>query len=94
MYSFSQAAAMDVENFLERSLKDFGWTQTEQYYISLKKCLEWLSANPGMGNSADDLKPGYHRFPHRSHVIFYTITGNDIFIVRILHKSMDITDRL
>lgn len=49
MYSFSQAAAMDVENILERSLKDFGLTQTEQYFISLKKCLELLCANPGIG---------------------------------------------
>jgi hypothetical protein len=29
MYTFSQAAAMDVENILQRSLKDFGQTQTE-----------------------------------------------------------------
>jgi len=85
---------MDVENILERSLKEFGGTQTEQYYISLKQCLELLSANPGMGHSAEDIKPGYHRFPHRSHIIFYTVTGYDIFIIRILHKSMDITDHL
>jgi toxin ParE1/3/4 len=94
MYAFSQAAAMDVENILERSLLDFGLVQTEQYYSSLEKCLELLAANPSMGTTADDIKAGYHRFPHRSHLIFYKCSGNDIFIIRILHKSMDITEHL
>jgi toxin ParE1/3/4 len=94
MVTFSQAAARDVENILHRSLKEFGQTQTEKYYVSLKKCLELLSVNPAMGNSAIDIKTGYFRFPHRSHVIFYTHLKNDIFIMRILHKSMDIVEHL
>jgi len=70
MYKLSQAAARDVENILERSVLDFGQIQTEQYYHSLKNCLELLAGNPGMGNAADDIQSGYRRFPHQSHVIF------------------------
>ena len=94
MYKFSQAAARDVENILQSSLKDFGYNQTEQYFSSLNKCLRLLSLNPTMGKSAEDLESGYYRFPHRSHVIFYQIDNTDIFILRILHKSMDITEHL
>lgn len=85
---------MDVENILERSLMDFGLTLTEQYYTSLKNCLDLLASNPGMGNSADDIRSGYRRFSHRSHVIFYTHLDRDIQIIRILHKSMDTTQNL
>ena len=94
MYTFSQAAARDVENILERSLRDFGLALTEQYYSSMKNCLDLLSDNPGRGNTADDIRHGYHRFPHRSHVIFYSLSGQDILIIRILHKSMDVTQSL
>lgn len=76
---------MDVENILERSLMDFGLTLTKQYYSSLENCLNLLASNPLMGNSADDIRPGYRRFPHRSHIIFYTIPDPHILIVRILH---------
>ena len=92
MYKLSEASARDIENILERSLLDFGHIQTEQYYHSLKNCLELLASNPGMGNSAEDIQAGYRRFPHQSHIIFYTVSESDIFIVRILHKSMDIPD--
>lgn len=90
MYKLSWAAARDVEDLLERSIHDFGLIRTKQYYQSLKHCLELLAGNPDMGSIADDIRPGYRRFLHRSHVIFYTSSGNDIFVIRILHKSVDI----
>jgi toxin ParE1/3/4 len=92
MYVLSEASARDIENIFERSLIDFGLAQTEQYFHTLKNCLVLLAENPGMGTAADDLQAGYRRFPHESHVIFYTVSESDIFIVRILHKSMDIID--
>lgn len=73
MYKLSEAAARDIEIILERSVIDFGLTKTEHYYTLLKNCLELLADNPGMGNAANDIQPGYSRFPHRSHIIFYTL---------------------
>ena len=55
MYKLSQAAARDVENILERSVLDFGQIQTEQYYHSLKNCLELLADNPGIGSIPDSI---------------------------------------
>jgi toxin ParE1/3/4 len=69
---------------------DFGVRQTEQYYNSLKKCLELLGKNPKMGIDAFDVQVGYRRFQHQSHVIFYRIHSDGVIIVRILHKRMDI----
>ena len=43
-----------------------------------------------MGTDAVDIQIGYRRFSHQSHVIFYRINDGDVFIVRILHKRMDI----
>jgi len=85
----SEAAVRDLEEILEQSLVEFGIHQTETYCASLTHCLELLGSNPEMGSTAEDIRPGYRRFPHESHVIFYTIRAEDIFVVRILHHRMD-----
>jgi toxin ParE1/3/4 len=69
MYRLSAAAVSDIEAILDQSLIDFCALQTENYYASLTQCLVLLDDNPEMGSAADDIRPGYRRFPHESHVI-------------------------
>ena len=64
------------------------------YTHSLKNCLELLGENPNMGSRADDIRPGYRRFTHESHVVFYRDTGRGVLIVRVLHKRMDINQHI
>jgi len=94
MYELSEAAARDLEQILERSVADFGLAQTEVYFQSLKACLELLSDNPDMGDSVEDIRPGYRRFLHKSHVVFYRASKQGILIIRILHKRMDANKHL
>ena len=89
MVKLSAAAARDIEELLDHSIAEFGIHQTESYYDALTRCLELLGENPELGYAADDIRSGYRRFPHESHVIFYTLQQNDVFVVRILHKRMD-----
>ena len=94
MYVLSDAAAKDIEQILDRSVIDFGSHQTELYTHSLKHCLELLGENPKLGSSADDIRSGYRRFTHESHVVFYRVTGGGVLIVRVLHKRMDINQHI
>jgi toxin ParE1/3/4 len=90
MYKLSRAAGQDIENLLTHSLAEFGLSQTEDYVSSLTRGLRLLAENPELGRPVDDIRPGYRRFPHKSHLIFYKTTGNnDILIIRILHSHMD-----
>lgn len=89
MYRLSEVAATDIDRLLDYSIREFGVLQTESYYQGLVNCLELLDKNPDIGHSADEIRPGYSRFSHESHIIFYTQTEEDIFIVRILHNRMD-----
>jgi len=90
MYSLSNGAAQDIEDILEQSLLEFGLLQTENYFNSLTSCLKLLGANPEMGRTAEEIRPGYRRFSHKSHLIFYKPAGkNDILVIRILHHHMD-----
>jgi toxin ParE1/3/4 len=94
MYILSEAADKDIEKLLERSILDFGLAQTEIYFKSLKSCLSLLSDNPELGRTVNDIAPNYRRFRHQSHVVFYRVQQQDIFIIRILHKAMDIENYL
>lgn len=93
-YKFSKAAERDIKNILDYSYCTFGEKVAEKYFIDLKKCLQILSDNPYIGINSDSLRKGYFRHPHQSHVIFYKLKTNGIYIVRILHKSMDIKRHL
>lgn len=85
----TQAAAVDLEEIFEHSLAHFGFDQTERYVDSLKNCLALLASNPQLGRNASDIRPGYFRFPHESHVVFYQTIDDGILVVRLLHSSMD-----
>jgi len=71
MYELSEAAEADIDALLEHSVTQFGLEQTEHYYESLRHCLELLAENPRLGASAEDIRPNYLRFPHKSPVVFY-----------------------
>ena len=86
----SAAAAKDIEAILDQSAAEFGLLRTEKYYESLKHCLELLSENPGMGTTADNVRAGYRRFSHESHVVFYRASKGGILVVRVLHARTDV----
>lgn len=88
-YELSLAAAEDIAEIFTESLQAFGLNQTESYVSTLERCLTLLAANPRMGGKAEDVRRGYRRFPHTSHVIYYTLSPDGIFVVRVLHKRMD-----
>jgi toxin ParE1/3/4 len=90
MYRLTEAAADDIEGILTDSFETFGAAQTEAYVRSLHQCLDLLGAHPEMGYSVDYLRRGYRRFPHQSHVVFYTKVEAGVLIVRILHQRMDV----
>lgn len=88
MYELTEAAAGDIEAIFEDSVERFGFARTEAYVGSLQRCLTLLGTNPEMGVAADDIRHGYRRFPHESHVIFYKATRTGIIVVRVLHQHM------
>ncbi|SMN02523.1 ParE toxin protein [uncultured Candidatus Thioglobus sp.] len=91
MYELSQKSITDINAILDWTIENFGTDAMLQYHQSLKKCFDSLSKNPDLGIKAEHIRKGYFCFYHRSHVIFYSQIRGNIFIVRILHKSMDVS---
>jgi len=47
-----------------------------------------------MGTTAENVRAGYRRFPHESHVVFYRVSQRGILVVRVLHKRMDVSQHI
>lgn len=88
-YVLSQRADEDLEEIYVYSFREFGEHQADAYLLSLHDCFIALAENPGLGRDQGFILPNVFRFDHESHVIFYTVRDPGIFIVRVLHNSMD-----
>ena len=90
-YRSSRRAATDLEAIAEYTIGRFGVEQARRYRDELRTCFAQLADNPRLGRRAEQLGSGLRRHEHRSHVIFYQETGDQILIVRVLHYRMDVT---
>lgn len=49
-----------------------------------------LSANPGLGQRCEDLRPGLRLFPVGNYVVFYYPQDNGIEVAAVIHGARDI----
>lgn len=88
-YELAQRARTDLSTIGRYTKKKWGNAQAERYLSQLEGDLQLLATSPGLGRMAETKRrPGLRRFESGSHVVFYELIDNGIFIVRILHKSM------
>jgi len=73
----------------------WGIAQRNDYLKILDNTFQFLAGEPGLGVNCDYIRAGYNKYPQSSHVIYYKeYKINQILIVRILHKSMDVNSAL
>ncbi|MDX2428460.1 MAG: type II toxin-antitoxin system RelE/ParE family toxin [Xanthomonadales bacterium] len=89
-YRLSLLASADLEEIAEYTIERFGVEQARRYRDGLKTCFDQLANNPVLGKRSEQLMRDLRRFEHQSHVVFYINEPEDIFIVRVLHSSMDV----
>ena len=93
-FSLTQSANADLMSIARFTEKSWGREQRLVYIKQFDETFHLLSKTPVIGTNCDHIKKGYQKFPQGSHIIFYTMDGrNNILIVRILHKSMDVLSR-
>ncbi len=89
-----QAAISDLEEIWLYTLETWSVEQADRYHDLLFKEIEFLSRKPNSGKSISDLRAGYFSSKVKSHFIFYKFSSTELEIVRIIHESMDIPNKL
>ena len=85
----SSRAESDLSEIADYTIETFGIEQARRYMDGLEACFQTLAGKPLDGRGAGELAPKLRRFKHQSHMVFYMPEEEGVFIVRVLHKSMD-----
>ena len=88
--SVSRAARVDLKNIAAYTQKVWGAEQRRTYLKGLDLAFHFLAENPLSGVACNYVAENLRKHRFESHTIFYEKLNNDIVIVRVLHKSMDI----
>jgi len=91
----SERAQKDFKAIQRYTFKRYGEKQVLKYSKLIKSDLEKISENPVLhGHFRYDIPERYRSHQVGEHCIIYRIDENKVFIVAILHGSMDFENQL
>jgi len=91
-FKLSTKAKSDLHNIAQYTEAQWDKAQRNHYLKQLDGTFHLLAKHPAIGKDCGEIRAGYRKFPQGNHVIFYKQSSNNtIQIIRILHKSMDVT---
>lgn len=94
-YLLSPAARADLDEIWDYTCQRWGIEQAEDYLRQLQRSIERAADDPRIGETIDQVRPGYLKLASGSHVVFYRLTADSaVDVIRILHQRMDIDRHL
>lgn len=90
----SPRAKEDVYEMHEVGSLTFGVRQADAYIESLAATFANIERYPEAARERSEVDPPVRVWPHRAHHICYRIEGDVLWVVRVLHHSMDWTNEL
>ncbi|ENO3966463.1 type II toxin-antitoxin system RelE/ParE family toxin [Vibrio vulnificus] len=90
-FQLTNKAKSDLRDIALFTSRRWGREQRNIYLKQFDDSFWLLAENPDIGKACYEIRDDYRKFPQGSHVIFYRQIGSqNIEIIRILHKSMDV----
>ena len=94
-YRFTNKAVEDLSDIWNYTFDVWSEKQADLYYEILIKSCQGIAKNQNFGKAYEGILEGLCGYKVNKHVIFYRIISNEeIEIVRILHESMDLKNRI
>lgn len=85
----SKRAEKDLIGIWLYSLENWGAAQADLYLDAVENALKSIADNRDIGIDCSAIRRSYRKFKINEHFIWYTVRGNKMTVVRVLHKSMD-----
>ncbi len=93
-YRVSNAAKADIKKIGSYTQRKWGREKRRQYLADLQDKFTLLAENPLMAREDDSFTPPVRLCPHAQHLIVYITDDTGVYILRILHGSMNIPDHI
>ena len=88
-WHLSRRARADLAEIWRYTHSRWGREQADKYVTTIHQTFGKLMANPSLGRPFPDAPKETRRYRIGSHVIFYRKSRKRLYIVRVLHQSMN-----
>ena len=85
----SEHAEADLREIWLHNFGNWGEAQADRYLDELDAGLRECGVEPEDGKRREAVRSGYRSSLVRKHVVFYTLTDDEVLVQRVLHGSMD-----
>jgi toxin ParE1/3/4 len=82
-------ALSDVEAIAAYTYERWGELQTKAYMTQIESTIQTIGSDPALGRERYGVPRAIKGRKSGSHIVFYRVQDRTIFIMRILHESMD-----
>ena len=94
-FELTRSAQADLKSIAKFTQERWGVRKRNTYLREIDQVFRALAKNANMGRACDEVREGYRKFPHGSHVIYYKQDDTDVLlVVRILHMTMDVSSQV
>jgi len=94
-YRLTGLANRDLNGIWEYTFEKWSIKQADSNYNLFIETFDQISLDPDCGRIYDGVEPKLRGFKVGRHIVFYEVRDKQtIEIIRILHQSMDIRNRL
>lgn len=90
----SPSAIRDLQDISNYTLRTWGEEQEDRYLKGLWSKLAEIQSSPKSCRLRNDLAKGCCSAHHEKHVIFFSVKGQTLQVIRILHGAMDFNRHL
>ncbi len=90
----SERAKRDYKKIQRYTRDTYGREQVLKYASMLKLCFEKITDNPMLGHWRADIPKTHKAYSAGEHIIVYRVEGQTVYVVAILHSSMDFLRQL
>ena len=97
-YALTNRAVADLEDIWNYTYEEWSETQANKYYTTLINTCQQLADKPTTGKPYTQIANNLLAYRIEKHIIFYQIVAKkantSIEVIRILHESMDLRNRI
>jgi toxin ParE1/3/4 len=86
----SRRAQADLDDIRDYSLDRFGNRRAILYLDAIEHALRRLLDHPQIGSQHADIGEAVLSYPIGEHRIFYEARAGHVYVIRVLHKVMDV----
>lgn len=90
----SVAADEDLLDVYQFTFETYGEAKAESYFAELTRSMVLISESPYMYRERTEFVPPVRIARTGQHLVVYSIEEHFVLVVRVLHSSMDVVEKL